>query len=69
MMGYYMPEKAEEEYWNIIGRANALHDLMESYDRNEVAMISIDLAAAIMGFKDILNFEHRTDSIMKEVGL
>lgn len=65
MTGYYVPEKAEEEYWNIIGRVNALHDFMEVYVRNEAAMISIHQAAAIMGFKDILNFEHRTDSIMR----
>lgn len=56
MTGYYVPEKAEEEYWNIIGRVNALHDLMESYVRNEAAIISIDQVAAIMGFKDILKF-------------
>lgn len=65
--GYYLPETKEEAAWEIIGRVNALHDFMEAYVRNGAAMISIHQAAAIMGFKDILIFEHRTDSIMREV--
>ena len=66
MIGVYVPEDDREEYWELRGRANALHDYLKTIYTNDYDRVDISAVAAILGFVDMKAMEEDGQPIQND---
>lgn len=58
----YTPETAQEEQWDLLGRANALHGFLKGLQQEGHETADIRAIASIIGFDDLTDADPEADT-------